>query len=100
MNVTILYFGLALGFILGIIVMNIFFTKEEKNLKVKCPYCGSNNLKLKVEASISIDPKDIYRVSNSTFKKESTEIENICWDKTQIICEDCGLISKESLMGK
>ncbi|HBK69387.1 MAG TPA: hypothetical protein DDZ91_12150 [Firmicutes bacterium] len=57
---------------------------------MKCVNCKSENIKIMVNAIVSIHPKYAHRLTKKAFQSKDVELLGADWNKAKIICTDCG----------
>lgn len=57
-----------------------------------CEKCKSENIRVGVSVFMYVSPEDVHRLTKKILAKKSTELWYASWDKSQVICVDCGYI--------
>jgi hypothetical protein len=56
---------------------------------LKCIKCGSENVKIMVDITISLHPKYIRRLTKKAFQSKDVRLCGANWGEATIMCADC-----------
>lgn len=57
--------------------------------KLKCPKCGSENLRFMVDVKMSFDIKHLFKLTKAALREKTTELQLTDWRNVDVLCFEC-----------